>query len=84
MDYQVMFNLLYGAFAFLCGFLLNNLWNEMKSMQRTDKEIVDRVSAIETVVAGNYVTRAEFQHNMDKLFGMLNDISTTLGKKADR
>jgi len=84
MDYQVMFNIVLGGFSFLCGFLLNNIWSEVKSLQDTDKEIVDRVSAIETVVAGNYVTRAEFQHNMDKLFGMLNDISTTLGKKADR
>jgi len=84
MDYQVMFNIVLGGFSFLAGFLLNNIWSEVKSLQETDKKTVDRLSAIETIVAGNYVTRAEFQHNMDKLFSMLNEISTALGKKADR
>jgi hypothetical protein len=84
MDYQVMFNLLYGAFAFLCGFLLNNLWKEIKSGQKTDKEIIDRVSAIEVLVAGDYTTRQEFNHTMDKVFSKLDQIAAALNTKADR
>ena len=84
MDYQVLFNLLYGAFGCLCGFLMNNIWAEVKSLQRTDKETIDRLSSIETVVAGNYVTRTEFSHTMDRLFTKLDDISDAVSKKVDR
>jgi hypothetical protein len=84
MDYQVMFNIVLGGFSFLCGFLLNNIWNEVKSLQETDKRTVDRLSAIETFVAGNYVTRQEFSHTMDRLFTKLDEIGTGLNGKVDR
>ena len=84
MDYQVMFNIVLGAFSFLAGFLLNNIWNEVKSLQQTDKNTIDRLSSIETLVAGNYITRQEFGHTMDRLFSKLDGISDALNKKADR
>lgn len=84
MDYQVMFNIVLGGFSFLAGFLLNNIWNEVKSLQATDKQTIDRLSSIETLVAGTYVTRQEFNHTMERLFTKLDDISGALNKKADR
>ena len=84
MDYQVMFNIVLGGFSFLAGFLLNNIWNEVKSLQDTDKRTIDRLSAIEVLVAGNYITRSEFTHSMDRLFAELGAISGKLSDKADR
>ena len=84
MDYQVMFNIVLGGFSFLAGFILNNIWNEVKSLHRADKDAIDRLSDMETLVAGNYITRAEFGHTMDRLFTKLDTISTNLNSKVDR
>lgn len=84
MDYQVLFNIVLGAFSFLAGFLLNNIWNEVRRLQETDQVTIDRLSAIETLVAGNYITRAEFGHTMDRLFVKMDAIAATLSGKADR
>jgi hypothetical protein len=84
MDYQVMFNVVLGGFSFLCGFLLNNIWSEVKSLQDTDKRTIDRLSAIEVLVAGNYITRQEFGHTIERLFLKLDEISAGLNGKVDR
>tara|TARA_R110000803_G_scaffold138750_2_gene205519 strand:+ start:157 stop:444 length:288 start_codon:yes stop_codon:yes gene_type:complete len=84
MDYQVLFNVALGGFSFLAGFLIKNLWDEVKALQATDAKIINRVSAIETLVAGNYVTRAEFSNTMDRVFVKLDSISSVVSGKADR
>lgn len=84
MDYQVMFNIVLGGFSFLAGFLLNNIWQEMKSLQETDRKTIDRINSIEVLVAGNYISKQDFTHTMDKVFIKLDEISQTLTKKADR
>jgi len=84
MDYQVMFNIALGGFSFLAGFLIKNLWDEVKGLQETDKRTIDRLSAIETLVAGNYITRNEFSHTMDRLFTKVDAIATAVAAKADR
>lgn len=84
MDYQVMFNIVLGGFSFLAGFLLNNIWQEMKSLQETDRKTIDRISSMEVLVAGQYISKLDFTHTMDKVFVKLDEISQTLTKKADR
>lgn len=84
MDYQVMFNIALGGFSFLAGFLIKNLWEEVKSLQETDKKTLDRLSDIETLVAGNYITRTEFSHTMDRLFTKVDLIASSVAAKADR
>lgn len=41
------------------GWLLNAVWNAIKDLQRTDKELIDRVASVELLVAGKYMTRDE-------------------------
>jgi hypothetical protein len=84
MDYQVMFNIVLGGFSFLAGFLLNNIWQEMKSLQETDRKTIDRINSMEVLVAGQYISKQDFTHTMDKVFIKLDEISQTLTKKADR
>lgn len=84
MEFQVLFNIALGALSFLIGFLVNNIWQEIKSLQETDKKTVERISAIEVLVAGNYITRQDFNHTMDKVFAKLDEIGAGLNRKADR
>jgi hypothetical protein len=84
MDGQTFFNIAVGVIGGLGGWLLNTIWSAVRDLQKSDKELADKVSSIEVLVAGRYVTREEFQSNMDKLFGRLDKIAESVGRKADR
>jgi hypothetical protein len=84
MDYQVMFNIVLGGFSFLAGFLLNNIWSEIKQLQENERETTVRISAIEVLVAGQYVKRDEYRHDIEKLFEKVDSIISSLSAKADK
>lgn len=64
----------------LLGFLLNSVWQATKDLQRADSELAKRVGEIEVLVAGNYVTRQEFDRVVDKLFAKLDAIDSKIQK----
>lgn len=72
------------GFNVLLGFLLNAVWQAVKDLQKADTELTKRVSEIEVLVAGNYITRPEFDRVLDKLFAKLDHIEMKLDKKADK
>ena len=68
----------------MLGFLLHSVWEAVKDLQKADAELTKRVSEIEVLVAGNYVTRQEFTNTVDALFRKLDKIEEKIDKKADR
>lgn len=72
------------GFSAVLGFLLHAVWQATKDLQRADQELTKRVSEIEVLVAGNYVTRQEFDRVIDKLFAKLDTIELKLDKKVDK
>ena len=68
------------GFSGVLGFLLHAVWQATKDLQRADQELTKRVREIEVLVAGNYVTRQEFDRVVDKLFAKLDAIDTKIQK----
>jgi hypothetical protein len=68
----------------LGGWLLNTMWGALKDLQTADTKLAEKVSAIEVLVAGQYVMREEFTTTMNAMFMKLDRIQDTLNKKADR
>lgn len=83
-DYQVLFNIVVGILGVMGGWLLNTMWSSLKDLQTADAKLVEKVSAIEVLVAGQYVTREEFTTTMNAVFMKLDRIQETINKKADR
>lgn len=81
---QEFYNWALTGLSALLGFLLHAVWQATKDLQRADQELAKRVGEIEVLVAGNYVTRQEFDRVVDKLFSKLDSIEMKLDKKADR
>lgn len=81
---QEFYNWALTGLSGLLGFLLHAVWQATKDLQRADAEITKRVSEIEVLVAGNYVTRQEFDRVIDKLFAKLDHIEMKIDKKADK
>lgn len=84
MDSQTLINIAIGGFGGLISFLISRLWEAVRDLQNSDKEIADKVSSIEVLVAGKYVTQDKFDAVVNKLFEKIDKISDLLQKKADR
>lgn len=83
-EYQVLFDVAIGVIGVLGGWVLSTVWGAVKDLQEADKELADKVAAIEVLVAGRYITREEFNSTFNQVFERLDRIRDMLSQKADR
>ena len=81
---QTLFNIAVGLVGALGGWILNTLWQEIKSMQATDDKLAEKVAGIEVLVAGQYVKRDDMQVLSSAIFAKLDRIEDKLDSKADK
>jgi hypothetical protein len=81
---QEIFNIAIGIISTLGGWWLKVMWDSLKELQAADKELVDKLSRIEILVAGNYVRREEFDRVVERLFIKLDHIELKIDAKADK
>ena len=81
---QELFNIVVGVAGALGGWWLKVMWETLKDLQTADKELMDKVSKIEVLVAGAYVKRDEFDRALNRLFEKLDHIEMKIDKKADK
>ena len=72
------------GFGGLIGFLLNAVWQAVKDLQKTDKELTAKISEIEVLVAGAYVKRDDLDKLSLALFAKLDKIENKLDGKVDK
>lgn len=84
MDYQILFNVVLGAFGTLATFLITNLSKKIDRLTEEDRELLLKVSALQILVAGQYVTRNEFDAKIDAFFVKLDSIDGKLERRAPR
>lgn len=84
MDMQTSFNLAVAIGGFLGGWVLNSLRDNIASLQKSDKELADKVQGIEILVAGSYVKRDDMDKLTAALFTKLDKIEAKLDGKADK
>lgn len=80
----MLFNIGIGIISAMLGWWLNNVWESLKELQAADRELAEKVASIEVLVAGQYVTREEFNTVLSQVFGKLDRIIEKLNEKADR
>lgn len=83
-EYQVLFDVAIGVIGVLGGWVLSTVWGAVKDLQEADKELADKVAAIEVLVAGRYITREEFSNTFNQVFERLDRIRDLISQKADR
>lgn len=85
---QEVFNMVLGVATFLGGWWMRVMWESIKELQSADKELVDKLAAIEVLVAGTYVKRHELEQSLNSLttaiFNKLDRIEDKLDGKADK
>lgn len=77
---QTFINWLYGISTLLITAVVKWLWAAHKDLQATDKELAEKVSKIEVLVAGQYITREEFERGVQRIFDKLDHIEMKIQK----
>jgi uncharacterized protein YeeX (DUF496 family) len=81
---QNLFNVIFMIASALAGWWLKNMWDALRDLQDADKDLADKVSRVEVLVAGNYVTRDELARSMQNVVTHLERIEDKLDRKVDR
>lgn len=81
---QELFNIAVGVAGVLGGWWLKVMWETLKELQAADRELVDKVSRIEVLVAGNYVRKEDFDRTIERLFDKLDHIEMKIDQKMDK
>ena len=77
---QAIINWIIGLGGTVIGIFIKSILDSIKDLQRSDKEISERVGSIEVLVAGTYVKRDELRELMRKL----EQIDAKLDRKANK
>jgi len=81
---QDVINWILGGLGALIGFLLNTVWQSVKDLQTSDKEIAQKVASFEILVADAYVKKSEFSVAIKTLIEKLDKIEDKIDRKADK
>lgn len=81
---QELINWVLGGFGTVLGFITKAVWDAVKDLQASDKDLADKVSRIEVLVAGEYVKKEEFNSIMLRLFEKLDHIESKIDNKQDK
>jgi len=81
---QELFNIVVGVAGALGGWWLKVMWESLKDLRDQDGKLAEKVSRIEVLVAGTYVSREEFDRAINRLFDKLDHIELKIDAKADR
>ena len=81
---QTLFNIAVTVSGFLGGWWLKVMWDAVKDLQSADKVLVEKVSSIEILVAGNYMTKSDFDKIGAAIFAKLDKIEDKLDRKVDK
>lgn len=81
---QSILNWVFGGIGTIMMFLLNTIWEAIKNLQSSDKEISEKISGIEVSVANEYVKKDEFRGMINAMFIKLDRIEDKVDRKADK
>lgn len=81
---QSFLNWVFGIVNIAIGAFMKVMWDSYTDLKKTDKELAEKVSNIEVLVAGQYVKREDFQNVTNQIFAKLDKILDKLEQKQDK
>jgi hypothetical protein len=80
---EVMNWLMFGFGAAVSG-IVKNIWASVKELQRDNRALAEKLSAVQILVVGDYVKKPDFDKVVDRLFVRLGSIQESLAEKQNR
>jgi len=77
---QSFLNWIFGIANLAAGAFLKWMYDSHRELRDADKELTEKVSKIEVLVAGQYITREEFDRAVQRIFDKLDHIEMKIQK----
>jgi hypothetical protein len=84
MDAQTAINLAFALAGALASWVMTFIYGELRKMQREHHSLVEKLQAVELLVAGQYVKRDALERMESALFHKLDRIEAKLDLKMDK
>jgi hypothetical protein len=81
---QQLFNMVIAIAGALGGWWMKAMWEGLKDLQKADRDLTSEVAQLQTLVAGQYMRREEFERTSQAIFAKLDRIEDKLDGKADK
>ena len=81
---QSLFNVAVGVAGAVGGWWMKAIWEALRDLQSADQALAGKVSSIEVLVAGTYVTRDELSRTVIAVMNKLDRIEDKIDLKADK
>jgi len=84
MSAQEVVNVLMGLVSFFGGWMLKEIWGNLKALQEVDHGLSGQLNRIEVMIAGDYVKKDEMEKSLNMILSKLDRIEEKLDKKVDK
>ena len=81
---QTIFNIAISVSGFLGGWWLKVMWDAVQDLQTADRILAEKVNTIEVLIAGNYMSKVDFDKIAVAIFAKLDKIEDKLDRKVDK
>jgi len=81
---QQILNIALMVISAMGGWMLKSITDNIKALQRSSLEQIERTQRLEIMVAGQYVTHSALENFSQAIFKKLDKIEDKLDKKADK
>ena len=81
---QDYINIAISSAGIVIGAVISELWRSMRELQKSDLQIIEKINAIEVLVASDYTSKEDFEHAVDKIMKKLDKIDDKIDNKADK
>ena len=81
---QTIFNAILTLCGALGGWWLKVMWNAVQDLQTADRILAEKVNTIEVLIAGNYMSKIDFDKIAAAIFAKLDKIEDKLDRKVDK
>lgn len=81
---QQLFNILVTVCGLLGGWFLKVIDDNLKEARAQNKELANKFSDMEILVAGQYVRKDDLDRHIDAIFKKLDRIESKIDLKADK
>lgn len=76
MSTQEYINILLGIVSFFGGWLLKEIWNDLKDLQKADRETTAKISSMEVSMANDYVKKTELERVFRDILAKLEKLES--------
>jgi hypothetical protein len=81
---QTLINIILSVICAFGGWFMKAMWDSLRDLKDTDKQLAEKVQSIEILVAGQYFKRDEFERFSTAIFAKLDKIESKVDGKADK